>query len=52
MKKEIINDIGKACPDCGYILHISFEKEGNNSNQVEYCKNCGYRVEILKRIND
>lgn len=49
MKTELINEVGKACPDCGFPLHISFEKEGKNINQVEYCKQCGYRVEILKR---
>jgi len=45
--KKILNDIGKACPDCGFILHIGVEKEKGKINQIEYCKQCGYRVEIL-----
>jgi len=50
--KKILNDVGKACPDCGFILHIGFEKEEKGQvNQIEYCKQCGYRVEILDTSN-
>ena len=43
--KNILEEIGRKCPDCGNVLHIKTEKD---RNEIEYCKNCGYRNEVLR----
>ena len=46
MKRDLLNDIGKVCPRCGNKLHVGQKKEiSGERDEVEYCKNCGYRIE-------
>lgn len=43
--KNPINDMGKLCPDCKSKLHIGQERFKDGLFLVEYCKNCGFRLE-------
>ena len=46
VKRDLLKDIGKSCPRCGDKLHIGQKKFKEEKDEVEYCKNCGYRVEV------
>ncbi len=35
------------CPDCGSKLHIGQHKFADGMFEVYYCKNCGYKKEVL-----
>ena len=45
MKKGLLGDVGKSCPRCGKKLHVGIH-HGSETDEVEYCKDCGFRNEI------
>ncbi|MEK6903927.1 MAG: hypothetical protein AABW64_04770 [Nanoarchaeota archaeon] len=44
-QKNILNDQGKPCPDCGNKLHVGQERHTDGLFKVEYCKECGFKQE-------
>ena len=43
--KNLLDDQGKTCPDCPNTLHVGQEKFSDGLYVVEYCNQCGYRLE-------
>jgi hypothetical protein len=43
--KNILDDQGKNCRDCGKLLHVGQERFKDGLYAVEYCKACGFRLE-------